>query len=194
MISFLVLPLSHYDIILGMKWLKQFNPKIEWKSGNCYAVSAANLDQKKNERKEKQNSNLNAIQGNIDPSFSTGSNSNHSISALALTGNDNMFHREKNTSVLSLLSGKQYRRAIRDGGKAGMIMVRGRNRPLMKVEEDEKGEEDKLAQIFNINNSYAKSCAELINIMKEYADVFPNELPKGYSFAAGHISSDLPSS
>ena len=91
-----------------MKWLKQFNPKIDWKTGNCYAVSAANLDQKKNERKEKQNSNLNVVQGNIDPSSSTGSNSNHSISALALTGNDNMFHREKNTSVLSLLSGKQY--------------------------------------------------------------------------------------
>ena len=37
-LSFVVLPLSGYDVILGMTWLKQYNPQIDWRSGTATFV------------------------------------------------------------------------------------------------------------------------------------------------------------
>ena len=37
-LSLVVLPLSGYDVILGMTWLKQYNPQIDWRSGTATFV------------------------------------------------------------------------------------------------------------------------------------------------------------
>jgi hypothetical protein len=36
-VDFLVLPLKQYDAILGMTWLKSYNPHIDWSTGTCVA-------------------------------------------------------------------------------------------------------------------------------------------------------------
>ena len=162
MVSLLVLPLSHYDIILGMKWLKEFNPKIDWRTGKCFAnISAQNHTDVK-----------------------------HSISSLALSGNDHQIRDGKQKLVLNLLSARKWRKEMRSGGEGGVIHVMLKSNSneneklMMKVEEDELGEK-KLLPIFNINNSTANNynynlgANQLMKILKEYQDVFPDELPKG---------------
>ena len=32
-VTLLMLPLQQYDMILGMTWLKEYNPRIDWKTG-----------------------------------------------------------------------------------------------------------------------------------------------------------------
>jgi hypothetical protein len=62
-VTLLVLPLSHYDIILGMKWLKESNPKIDWVTGECYAADAyvEDYDKDKNINRNKLNTLSNLI-------------------------------------------------------------------------------------------------------------------------------------
>ena len=98
LISFLVLPLSHYDIILGMKWLKEFNPKIDWSTGKCYAITK---EEGKIEKKQQAK-----VEFCADSLSYTNGDVKHSISSLALSGNDMQSYngKEIERTVLNLLS------------------------------------------------------------------------------------------
>lgn len=36
-VTLLILPLKHFQVILGMNWLKAYNPRIDWTKGTCVA-------------------------------------------------------------------------------------------------------------------------------------------------------------
>jgi predicted aspartyl protease len=101
-VTLLILPLKHFQVILGMNWLKAYNPRIDWRKGTCVADQIPNSVES---------------QGNINASVPLSvSSPAHQLSAVA--------SGELGAGVLSLISARQWRRELRNGGEGGMILLR----------------------------------------------------------------------
>src|ERR1700678_3626605 len=91
----------------------------------------------------------------------------HNLSALAI---GNISGRQSCRGVLNLLSAKQWRQEIKNGGEGGIII----DKKKKKIENNSK---------LKLNNLKIKSIKEqnprLNAILKEYADVFIEDLPVG---------------
>ena len=148
------LPLKKYDIILGMSWLRKHNPNIDWTTGECKVeTKILELEQKFNNQNEYE---MNVIR-----------NQKHNLSALAI---GNISGRQSCRGVLNLLSAKQWRQEIKNGGEGGIIIAKD----IRTVANNRE---------LQLNNLEIKSIKEqnprLNAILKEYADVFPEDLPVG---------------
>jgi hypothetical protein len=54
-VTLLVLPLQQYDVILGMTWLRKYNPYINWQTGSCVAKLNAVLTEPQTNNEHNQN-------------------------------------------------------------------------------------------------------------------------------------------
>ena len=76
-VTLLMLPLQQYDMILGMTWLKEYNPRIDWKTGSCIATHKPTFikpaDQNKQVEQQESTKDQNQIKGVM-----------HRLSALAM--------------------------------------------------------------------------------------------------------------
>ena len=175
-VTLLILPLKHYHVILGMNWLKAYNPRIDWKKGTCVADPM--------------------IKPADDHRVDLSPNSPHQLSAVAYGG--------LGVGVLNLISARQWRRELRKGGEAGMIILRSTTRTASdeanantnlenKTEEtnlshDHTNSKDTITQesisIHQLSNVGDARGGDRVGpameaLLKEYEDVFPNELPYG---------------
>jgi hypothetical protein len=160
MVSFLILPLSHHDAILGMSWLREFNPRIDWMTGKCYAVTA----------KETEPNQASKTVGKGDNSKL------HHLSSIASSSLGGI----ESKVALSLLSAAQFKEEMVDENTsdAGWVLVR----PMVVKEEEDLDEKNGKVLLFNITNSKRHPTEQeviLNNILKDYNDVFPLDLPKG---------------
>ena len=92
-VTFLILPLSHYDVILGMKWLSENNPQIDWKAATCYS-------------RQNRNDSIAISPPHLEQ---------HQLSSVASAD----FPLADGRGTLHLISAKQWRREVRRGGECG---------------------------------------------------------------------------
>jgi len=139
-VTLLVLPLGANDVILGMAWLKKHNPRVDWKTGTCVvtpvasyakvaaaAAAAAERTDSKGEKRKANTHNLSAA-AVVKKEADLGS-------ARAANGSV-----EKNRSVLCLLTAKQWRREMRNGGEGGVVFVqREENKQAVETMKQQQG-------------------------------------------------------
>jgi predicted aspartyl protease len=168
-VTFLVLPLSGNDLILGMAWLAKHNPQINWKTGMLTAAMTG-------DRKSGQEGTLPAA-GN-----------KHTLSALAGSLQLRTVTNENSASkpeavVLNLITAKEWRTAGYQGEETGIVYVK---RAKLNPEEQAKHKLSndrnqatglRLAAIEN--GSHQRLEKGLNRVLAEYADVFPDDLPAG---------------
>jgi hypothetical protein len=181
-ITLLVIELGSYDCILGMRWLYDFNPSVNWREGTIL-TTANNLTPTSVKAKDDRGRDRGIVV-----------NSSHSLSAVASKSKAVPF----DPTMLHLLSAKQWRREARNGDESGMIVLRS----AVKDESESESESDEGNRRVEWTNqttpmrtrSQRKSEHRLSNVevkgrkslnraldevLREYADVFPDELPKG---------------
>ena len=153
-VNLLVLPLKKYDIILGMSWLRKYNPTIDWTTGECKVeMKVPKLEQEFNNQNECEQSGKR--------------NQMHKLSALAI---GNIMDNEGGRGVLNLLSAKQWRQEIKNGGEGGIIIAK----------DLRSGKNNHELQLNSMGIKSSKEQNQLLDaILKNYSDIFPEDLPVG---------------
>ena len=183
-VTLLVLPLGANDVILGMSWLKKYNPRVDWTTGTVVvspahpakAVSGGVLVESTVDKKERQNS--------------------HTLSALAVAkdegdllpatedcgaGEEKQQHAR---SVLCLLTAKQWRRELREGSEGGVIFVQKGEKPEQKTRQGSKGKSKLKGGGLSLASVEVGGQSKLLQekiseLLKKWKSVFPDELPVG---------------
>jgi hypothetical protein len=127
-VTLLVLPLISNDVILGMAWLARYNPQIDWKRGTCIAtpphtctpqthIQSARVTGKWGKDSGRGNHHLSklAMSGEAQGSDGTGTGEQSQSQERA---------QEISKGVLCLLTAKQWRKEMRNGGAGGMVILR----------------------------------------------------------------------
>ena len=101
-VTLLMLSLRQYDMILGMTWLKEDNPRIDWKTGSCVATHKPTFikpaDQNKQVEQQESTKDQNQIKGVM-----------HRLSVLAMNKTK---QDENGRGILNLLSGDEWAKRL----------------------------------------------------------------------------------
>lgn len=167
-VTLLVLPLMHNDVILGMAWLARYNPQIDWRRGTCVATpppcaqAIVGMHMRKNERSSRNN--------------------HHHVSRLAMGREESEGEQGRSSEtegVLCLLTAKQWRKEMRNGGEGGMVIVRQESESVGDSERTVEGVRMTLHSIESKKGSRGDLQGMLDRVLKDYEDVFPDDLPAG---------------
>jgi hypothetical protein len=148
----LVLPIIKYDLILGMTWLREYNPEIDWETGTCRVRRPRSSSE---ERKEGEDTTIHT----------------HKLSVSALEIKSGKETEADKREVLNLLSATEWRRAIREGGEGGIIRVE-RTRAEVSAHQE-------LNHLDLGVKTPKEQKVMLDRLMSEFRDVFPEDLPHG---------------
>ena len=119
--TLLALPLRHYDVILGMSWLKNNNPHIDWRTGRFVADrtgSARIGDQPSASEAKHQLSSL------ASDCSMTHDHDQQLMPELTATGSQMDSSVGIGRGVLGLMTAREWQREIRNGGEGGLIYLR----------------------------------------------------------------------
>lgn len=196
-VTLLVLPLQQYDVILGMTWLKKYNPHINWQTGrvSCVAIhSAALAESQHNEVKSKSNEwerQRQREQRQVDGVM-------HRLSAAAMQKGGSESGRRltvgesaSSTGVLNLLTAEEWVKEVRrtweeDGQvEGGIVVVRHPVGEQVEVtyttSHSRQREAGRMSTgLHSIESQGSRKLGVALDaILREYDDVFPDDLPTG---------------
>jgi hypothetical protein len=160
--SLLVLPLESFDIILGMPWLKKHNPTIDWSTDSLiFPISPL-------KKLLKQNNQIN--QSLLKPQLSlpaTSLNSHSSSSSKLKSATSTPISASSLPIQICHISAKQVRKGVKKGEQFYLLFVR-----------QKKG--STTIELNNVNGTDISTPEQdtTANILHDYSDVFPDDLPK----------------
>ena len=181
-VTLLVLPLISNDVILGMAWLARYNPQIDWKRGTCIATPPHTP------QAQVQSTRIAGKWGK-----DSGRDSHH-LSKLAMSDGSSTDQQsqsqekaqEISRGVLCLLTAKQWRKEMRNGGAGGMVILRQHSETGESVHDHGQaqlhGRNDQGLTLHNIvNRRRPENFMQkmLDRVLEDYDDVFPEDLPAG---------------
>ncbi len=172
-LDLIVLPLSSYEIIFGMPWLKFRNPRIEWNesitlidSRNCiYEFRTGKSKNRQIESNEKMN------QKNWNFNKQNRVNNVNMLPQVERTGyaskNETKLDYQKNTkNLVELISAKQFARDLKHNRDNEMELYVG----MVRTSDEQQN----IQTQNNISNNELSK-----RMIDKYIDVFPVDLPKG---------------
>lgn len=191
-LDLVVIPLSSYDIILGMPWLKLMNPQINWKHGSftltdelnrIYTFKNMKSNTNRTEPNEHNNVQTNAMELKLEPIIDnevrklitnieielnklktnmeielSRLNTNTEMKLNVMSESKTMYTYPNNVEIISP---KEMMKELKNQRNAEAELYLG----LLRTDEQ--------------NTSTQEVNIETKQMMDEYRDVFPDELPKG---------------
>ena len=157
--SFIVLPLVGYDVLLGMSWLTKYNPIIDWRSKSVKFVDKSNQEHQ--------------LSGKSRPK------QNEIVHCQSMTTKDCASSIEiLKQHSLSVISSRSLKKQIRDK----QIDLDSICLVFLQVNHSHLNPDVSISSIDNVNSESPES-KKLQQVSKEvidlYRDVFPSELPPG---------------
>lgn len=146
-LSLACIDLDGWDVVLGLPWLRQFNPRIDWRQGTLCISS--------------DNSTFKLSMSACDKSTTT------SMSACMLTEQESEVCRDKRMSA-SLLTPMQLKRQVRKGAQLFVTYMRSDDATALLPEEQ--------CHVTMLNDADHVD-HDVEDLLREFADVFPEQLP-----------------
>jgi hypothetical protein len=183
-VTLLVLPLGANDVILGMAWLKKHNPRVDWQTGTCVVSPNHSADA------APPSNELETGRGRRKQGF-------HTLSAVAVARSERELELERrdnqggeaegsrdeasagSPAVLCLLTAKQWRREMRNGGEGGVVFVQKEGNAEQQ-QARRKGRKGGLSLASVEDRGHSRQLQEKMDkLLKKWERVFPDELPVG---------------
>ncbi len=188
-LDLVVIPLSSYDIILGMPWLKLMNPRIDWTNGSFTLTDELNriyTFRKTKLKRIEQNDNIMNVQTKLKPKSNIGNELNELTTKVEIELNK----LKSNLEIeLNKLESNKTNTAVESNENNELKRYTYPNNieiisPKMMMKELQSGHNETELYLGLLRTDEQSKIQIEMNIetkrmMDEFRDVFPDELPKG---------------
>lgn len=178
-VTLTVLPLTTYEVILGMPWLTYHNPIIDWSNkklvlknnkNEIFTLDVKPKNKQTNNKQNKQTVSCHALDVNVHANNVVNNNDVRTcaVGCTETSKNEKSLDykiQNASTSAVELLSAKQMARELQ----------KRNNTDEFYIALIQSSEQKSTLQLNNINSELVHESNKIID---EYRDVFPTDLPK----------------